>query len=248
MADVDSFHEDVFIVTDQHRCICVSVCVSRADEATCEFVLGWETRTACAVKQQEVEMVNGTIRVPDTGVDLNLGALYFRYQSPPGTRPGPLKCLRLLPFPSSHHQASGDIRPNGDQYVYLIQLSGITNSSIPMCVGANICQVKVNGPYRRRIGSSSNAKYYVKGQWTETRREAPPRPPINRPCSSFRQGGTWTWPCRPSPSVDAREPKPCRPSSCSTVARPPASASPSLSWRRTSASICSCGTRRPCVA
>ncbi|XP_070706018.1 cation-independent mannose-6-phosphate receptor [Pempheris klunzingeri] len=111
-----------------------------ADKVSCEFVIGWETRSACAVKQHEVEMVNGTIQVPDTGANLSLGALYF-----------------------SHHQASGDIRPNGDRYIYHIQLSGITNNSLPSCLGANICQVKLNGPYRRKIGSSSKAKYYIKG-------------------------------------------------------------------------------------
>ncbi|AWP20381.1 putative cation-independent mannose-6-phosphate receptor [Scophthalmus maximus] len=110
------------------------------NEASCEFVIGWETRSACAVKQRWVEMVNGTIHFPDTGAHLSLGALYF-----------------------SHHQASGDIRPNGDRYIYHIQLSGITNNSLPSCLGANICQVKLNEPYRRRIGSSSKAKYYIKG-------------------------------------------------------------------------------------
>ncbi|XP_074540826.1 cation-independent mannose-6-phosphate receptor [Halichoeres trimaculatus] len=110
------------------------------DEATCEFVIGWETRSACVVKQREVEMKNGTIQVPDTGANLSLGALYF-----------------------SHHQASGDIRSNGDRYIYHIQLSGITNNSLPSCLGANICQVKLNGAYRRKIGSSSTAKYYIKG-------------------------------------------------------------------------------------
>ncbi|KAI3364465.1 hypothetical protein L3Q82_011257, partial [Scortum barcoo] len=111
------------------------------NKATCEFVIGWETRSACAVKQREVVMVNGTIQVPDTGVNLSLGELYF-----------------------SQHQASGDIRPNGDRYIYHIQLSGITNNSLPKCLGANICQVKLNGPYRRKIGSSSKAKYYIKGR------------------------------------------------------------------------------------
>ncbi|TDH00702.1 hypothetical protein EPR50_G00191090 [Perca flavescens] len=110
------------------------------DEASCEFVIGWETRSACAVKQREVVMVNGTIQLPDTGASLSLGALYF-----------------------SQHQASGDIRPNGDRYIYHIQLSGITNNSLPKCLGANICQVKLDAPYRRRIGSSSKAKYYIKG-------------------------------------------------------------------------------------
>ncbi|XP_060907562.1 cation-independent mannose-6-phosphate receptor [Labrus mixtus] len=110
------------------------------NETSCEFVIGWETRSACAVKPREVEMKNGTIQVPDTGVSLSLGDLYF-----------------------SHHQASGDIRPNGDRYIYHIQLSGLTNISLPSCVGANICQVKLNAAYRRKIGSSSSAKYYIKG-------------------------------------------------------------------------------------
>ncbi|KAG7219113.1 hypothetical protein INR49_019321 [Caranx melampygus] len=110
------------------------------DKASCEFVIGWETRSACAVKQREVEMVNGTIQVPDTGASFSLGALYF-----------------------SHHQASGDNRPNGDKYNYYIQLSGITNNSLSSCIGANICQLKVNSPYKRRIGSSSKAKFYIKG-------------------------------------------------------------------------------------
>ncbi|KAM3602400.1 uncharacterized protein V6R79_003255 [Siganus canaliculatus] len=110
------------------------------DQATCEFVIGWETRSACAVVQHEVLMQNGTIHVPDTGASLSLGAVYF-----------------------SHHQASGDIRSNGDRYIYHIQLSGITNNSLSTCVGANICQVKLNGAYRRKIGSSTKARYYIKG-------------------------------------------------------------------------------------
>ncbi|XP_069028432.1 cation-independent mannose-6-phosphate receptor [Embiotoca jacksoni] len=110
------------------------------DEVSCEFVIGWETRLACAVKQQEVEMVNGTIQVPDTGVSLSLGVLYF-----------------------SLHQASGDIRRNGDRYVYHIQLSGITNDSLHDCVGAKICQAKVNTSYRRQIGSSGKPKYHIRG-------------------------------------------------------------------------------------
>ncbi|XP_077408147.1 cation-independent mannose-6-phosphate receptor [Vanacampus margaritifer] len=114
--------------------------IINVDEASCLFVIGWETRLACAVKQHAVEMVNGTIQNPNTGARLSLGELYF-----------------------SHHQASGDNRDNGDHYIYHIQLSGLTNSSFPSCLGANICQVKLNGPNRRRIGSSSNAKYCIKG-------------------------------------------------------------------------------------
>lgn len=52
--------------------------MNSGDDASCEFVIGWETRLACAVKQREVVMVNGTIQVPDTGISLSLGALYFR--------------------------------------------------------------------------------------------------------------------------------------------------------------------------
>ena len=56
----------------------ICFCAISVDKASCEFVIGWETRSACAVKQHEVEMVNGTIKVPDTGASLSLGALYFR--------------------------------------------------------------------------------------------------------------------------------------------------------------------------
>lgn len=52
--------------------------MNSVNKATCEFVIGWETQSACAVKQHEVQMVNGTIQVPDTGASLNLGKLYFR--------------------------------------------------------------------------------------------------------------------------------------------------------------------------
>uniref|UniRef100_A0A8C1I7W5 Insulin-like growth factor 2 receptor n=1 Tax=Cyprinus carpio TaxID=7962 RepID=A0A8C1I7W5_CYPCA len=103
---------------------------------SCEYWVEWETRSACAVKQEEVEMVNGTIKLPETGAIFSLGAF---------------------------HNATGDIRPNGDRYIYHIQLSGITDSSISNCLGANICQVKINDSYRRKIGSSSKAKYYIKG-------------------------------------------------------------------------------------
>lgn len=66
------------------------------------------------------------------------------------------------------------MRDNGDTYIYHIQLSGITNNSLSSCVGGNICQVKVNGDYNRVVGSSSTAKYYIKG--TVPPRPAPPRP------------------------------------------------------------------------
>ncbi|XP_016329709.1 cation-independent mannose-6-phosphate receptor-like [Sinocyclocheilus anshuiensis] len=112
----------------------------KEDKTACEYWVEWETRSACAVKQEEVEMINGTIKVPETGAIFSLGALYYRF-----------------------HNATGDIRPNGDRYIYHIQLSGITDGSISNCLGANICQVKMNDSYRRKIGSSSKAKYYIKG-------------------------------------------------------------------------------------
>ncbi|XP_051500970.1 cation-independent mannose-6-phosphate receptor-like [Myxocyprinus asiaticus] len=114
--------------------------ILREDKTTCEFWVEWETRSACAVKQEEVEMVNGTIKVPETGATVSLGALYYHF-----------------------HNATGDIRLNGDRYIYHIQLSGITDSSITKCLGASICQVKINDSYRRKIGSSSKAKYNIKG-------------------------------------------------------------------------------------
>ncbi|RXM98948.1 Cation-independent mannose-6-phosphate receptor [Acipenser ruthenus] len=111
------------------------------NEEKCEFWLFWKTRAACSVKPQEVKVVDGTITIPATGVSLNLGDIFFRL-----------------------YNASGDIRPNGDKYAYEIQLSGITHSSIKACIGANICQVKISGVYNRQIGSSSEAKYFVKGK------------------------------------------------------------------------------------
>lgn len=49
-----------------------------ADMHSCIFLIRWETRLACAVKEHEVVMTNGTIRVPETGVNLYLGDIYFR--------------------------------------------------------------------------------------------------------------------------------------------------------------------------
>lgn len=58
--------------------LCACLCARSVDRTSCEFLIDWKTRSACAVKQREVEVVNGTIQVPDTGVSLSLGALYFR--------------------------------------------------------------------------------------------------------------------------------------------------------------------------
>ncbi|XP_060722164.1 cation-independent mannose-6-phosphate receptor [Tachysurus vachellii] len=114
----------------------------KEDTVACEFWVEWETRAACAVKQQgeQVEMVNGTIRLPQTGAMFSLGELYY-----------------------SLHKATGDIRSNGDIYIYHIQLSGITDHSLSQCMGANICQEKKDGAYCRKIGSSNKAKYYIRG-------------------------------------------------------------------------------------
>lgn len=66
------------------------------------------------------------------------------------------------------YTASGDIRTNGDKYVYEIQLSSIRNSSFPECSGANICQIKTNEPRFRRVGSARKAKYFVGGKYILT--------------------------------------------------------------------------------
>uniref|UniRef100_A0A8C4P4C4 Insulin like growth factor 2 receptor n=1 Tax=Dromaius novaehollandiae TaxID=8790 RepID=A0A8C4P4C4_DRONO len=112
--------------------------LQRIDEENCAYYITWDTRAACAVKQQEVEVVNGTVINPVTGKNFSLGNVYYKL-----------------------YMASGDIRTNGDKYVYEIQLSGIRNSSFLECAGANICQVKTNERRFRKIGSSRKAKYYV---------------------------------------------------------------------------------------
>lgn len=60
--------------------------------------------------------------------------------------------------------ASGDMRTNGDKYLYEIQLSSITSSRNPACSGANICQVKPNDQhFSRKVGTSDKTKYYIQG-------------------------------------------------------------------------------------
>ncbi|CAM5101789.1 unnamed protein product [Eretmochelys imbricata] len=108
------------------------------DEENCTYYITWGTRAACAVKQQEVEIVNGMVINPTTGNNFSLGDLYYTL-----------------------YTASGDIRTNGDKYVYKIQLSGITDSAHPQCSGANVCQIKTTSTYVRKVGSSAKAKYYV---------------------------------------------------------------------------------------
>ncbi|XP_028676700.1 cation-independent mannose-6-phosphate receptor isoform X2 [Erpetoichthys calabaricus] len=109
------------------------------DKERCEFWINWQTQAACSVKQQEVQMDMGKITIPGTRTSISMESLYF-----------------------SLYKASGDIRPNGDAYIYDIQLSGITNSTVSSCIGATVCQVKTGGQQWRRIGSVGSARYYFK--------------------------------------------------------------------------------------
>ncbi|XP_029327247.1 cation-independent mannose-6-phosphate receptor [Mus caroli] len=111
----------------------------RFDDVSCTYYFYWYSRAACAVRPQEVTMVNGTLTNPVTGKSFSLGEIYFKLFS-----------------------ASGDMRTNGDNYLYEIQLSSITSSSYPACSGANICQVKPNDQhFSRKVGTSDMTKYYV---------------------------------------------------------------------------------------
>ncbi|XP_044616685.2 cation-independent mannose-6-phosphate receptor [Equus asinus] len=109
------------------------------DIESCTYSFRWDSRAACAVKPQEVQVVNGTITNPVNGKSFSLGDIYFKLFS-----------------------ASGDMRTNGDKYLYEIQLSSITSSANPACSGANICQVKPNDQhFSRKVGTSDKTKYYV---------------------------------------------------------------------------------------
>lgn len=50
----------------------------RIDEEICTYYITWETRAACAVKPQEVEIVNGMITNPATGKNFSLGDIYYK--------------------------------------------------------------------------------------------------------------------------------------------------------------------------
>nr|XP_045014516.1 cation-independent mannose-6-phosphate receptor [Jaculus jaculus] len=111
----------------------------RFDIDSCTYYFRWDSRAACAVRPQEVNMVNGTLTNPVNGKSFSLGDIYFKLFS-----------------------ASGDTRTNGDNYLYEIQLSSITSSTNPACSGANICQVKPNDQhFSRKVGTSDRTKYYV---------------------------------------------------------------------------------------
>ncbi|CAH2252953.1 cation-independent mannose-6-phosphate receptor [Pelobates cultripes] len=114
--------------------------LQRYDEEQCEYRIIWPTRAACAITPQEVEMVDGTIRM-DNGMNISLSNIY-----------------------NKSYNVTGDVRLDGsqnDKYMYQIQLSGSENVPYPKCKGASICQVKMNGDFTRAVGSSNNVKYYI---------------------------------------------------------------------------------------
>ncbi|XP_060061207.1 cation-independent mannose-6-phosphate receptor isoform X2 [Erinaceus europaeus] len=112
---------------------------SRFDIDSCTYYFNWPSRAACAVKPQEIQMVNGTLTNPKTGRSAGLGQLYFKRFS-----------------------ATGDLRPNGDRYVYEIQLSSMTSSANPACFGATVCQVKASDPrFGRKVGTLEKTRYYL---------------------------------------------------------------------------------------
>lgn len=51
---------------------------SRFDVDSCTYYFSWDSRAACAVKPQEVQMVNGTITSPINGKSISLGDIYFK--------------------------------------------------------------------------------------------------------------------------------------------------------------------------
>ncbi|XP_058516485.1 cation-independent mannose-6-phosphate receptor isoform X4 [Ochotona princeps] len=111
----------------------------RFDTDSCTYYFSWDSRAACAVKPQEVQMENGTLINPVNGKSVSLGDMYFKLFS-----------------------ASGDVRPNGDTYLYEIQLSSLSSPTHPGCSGASVCQVKPNDQrFSRKVGTSENTRYYV---------------------------------------------------------------------------------------
>ena len=57
---------------------------------SCTYHFSWDSRAACAVKPQEVQMVNGTITNPANGRSFSLGDIYFKSVEhfPSGCLPG----------------------------------------------------------------------------------------------------------------------------------------------------------------
>lgn len=56
----------------------ISYLFGRIDEENCVYYIAWDTRAACAVKPQEVEVVNGTVINPTTGKNFSLGDVYYK--------------------------------------------------------------------------------------------------------------------------------------------------------------------------
>lgn len=50
----------------------------RFDVDSCTYHFRWDSRAACAVKPQEVHMVNGTFTNPASGQSFSLGDIYFK--------------------------------------------------------------------------------------------------------------------------------------------------------------------------
>lgn len=50
----------------------------RFDADSCTYYFSWDSRAACAVKPQEVQVVNGTITNPVNGKRVSLGDIYFK--------------------------------------------------------------------------------------------------------------------------------------------------------------------------
>lgn len=50
----------------------------RIDEENCAYYITWDTRAACSVKPQEVEVLNGTVINPATGKNFSLGDVYYK--------------------------------------------------------------------------------------------------------------------------------------------------------------------------
>lgn len=103
---------------------------------SCQCIITWETRAACAVIPKEVVMTHGIIYGED-GASVNMSGIYLKY-----------------------YNASGDVRGT-DKYMYEIQLSGRENSAHEKCNGASVCQVKTNDPFTRAVGSPIKTKYYI---------------------------------------------------------------------------------------
>lgn len=50
----------------------------RYDVDSCTYYFSWDSRAACAVRPQEVQMANGTIINPVSGRSVSLGDVYFK--------------------------------------------------------------------------------------------------------------------------------------------------------------------------